>query len=237
MFIKQTILSVLSQTHLNWEMLIVDDCSTDNSVAVIQKFCQLDKRIKLFILNQNSGPAIARNKAILEAKGKYIAFLDSDDLWSEKKLEKQLTFMTTSNSLLSFTSYQRINEVDSISPSIIHVPSQITYNGLLKQTVIACLSVMYDTSKIGKFYFDTSLQKHEDYQYWLEILKTIKQADGLDQSLAYYRTRNNSLSSNKLSAASYVWKIQKDYQHIPFHKRVFYFTSYAYYSTIKHLFK
>lgn len=236
-FVLDSIKSVIGQTYQNWELIIVEDQSTDNSYTLVSDFIADRPRIQLHQLSVNSGVAAARNYAVELAQGSYIAFLDSDDLWLPDKLEKQLQFMNTNHSSLSFTAYQRIDETGEISPHVVHVPSSITYNGLLKETVIACLSAMYDASRIGKFYFETSLKKHEDYQYWLEILKTIDKADGLDYPLAYYRTRNNSLSSNKISAASYVWKIQREYQSIPLLKAAYYFTSYALHSTIKHLTK
>ena len=236
-YIEETIQSVLSQTYSNWEMLIVDDCSTDRSCSIINKYCSLDSRIKLFILNTNSGPAVARNLAITKAKGTFLAFLDSDDIWTINKLKTQLQFMQENHSSFSFTAYQYLSKTGKINPHIIHVPSTITYSGLLKETVIACLSVIYNASELGKSYFDTSLNKHEDYQYWLEILKTINKADGLDEPLSYYRVRENSLSGNKISAASYVWKIQRQYQHIPFFKALYNFSNYAFHGTLKHLMK
>lgn len=236
-FVLDSIKSVIEQTCRNWELIIVDDQSTDNSYTLVSDFIADRSRIQLHQLSVNSGVATARNYAIELAKGSYIAFLDSDDLWLPDKLEKQLRFMDANHSSLSFTAYQRIDESGEISPHVVRVPPSVTYNGLLKETVIACLSAMYDASKIGKFYFETSLKKHEDYQYWLEILKTVDKADGLDIPLAYYRSRNNSLSSNKIAAASYVWKIQREYQKVPFFKALYYFTSYALHSTIKHLTK
>ena len=233
-FVLSSIESVLKQTYKNWELIIVDDCSTDNSFTIVEEYIKDESRIILCQMGKNSGAAATRNYAIEMAAGQYIGFLDSDDLWSADKLEQQIAFMQENRSLLCFTGYQWMNEEGKVLKSTIQVPEHVEYKQLLKQNIIGCLTVMYDSSKIGKFYFDTSLDKHEDYQYWLEILKTVHHADGLDQSLAYYCIRENSLSSNKFVAASYVWKILRKYQKIPFGKAVYYFSIYVARSVIKY---
>lgn len=233
-FVEDSIRSVIQQTYQDWELIIVDDRSSDRSVAVVEKCMKDESRIKLCQLEKNSGAAAARNHAIALAQGKYIAFLDSDDLWSPNKLEQQIAFMRENKSLLSFTAYQWISETGEIRKNAIQVPEYVVYKQLLQQNIIGCLTAIYDSSKIGKFYFDTSLDKHEDYQYWLEILKTIPHADGLNIPLAYYRIRQNSLSSNKLAAASYVWKILREYQEIPLPKAMYYFSTYIVKSFIKY---
>lgn len=233
-FVKDSIKSILEQTYQNWELIIVDDVSIDNSYAVVEKYIRGEERIKLYKMTENSGAAATRNYAIELADGSFIAFLDSDDLWSPNKLESQILFMKNNGLVLSFSGYQWIDEKGQKLKEIIHVPQFVNYEQLLKKNIIGCLTAMYDSSKIGKFYFDISLKKHEDYQYWLEILKTIPHAGGLDIPLAYYRIRENSLSSNKLSAASYVWKILRKYQKIPFFKALYYFNIYILRSFIKY---
>lgn len=233
-FVLDALKSVVQQSCPNWELIIVDDRSTDNSYDVVKKFVAGEPRIKLHQLPSNSGAAAARNYAIELAQGRYIAFLDSDDLWLSSKLEEQVAFMKKKNVPLSFTGYQWIDEIGHIVKTEIHVPQSVTYEKLLKQNVIGCLTAMYDSSKIGKFYFDISLAKHEDYQYWLEILKTISYAEGLDISLAYYRIRQNSLSRNKISAATYVWKILRKYQKLSLCKAIYYFGWYTYKSILKY---
>lgn len=234
-FVVDSIKSVQEQTYTNWELIIVDDRSTDESYQIAYKYAEEDERIRLFQSEKNGGAAAARNYAIKMASGSYIAFLDSDDIWFPNKLENQLNFMQKNDSALSFTSYQYIDEQGRSGKYIVPVPTSITYHDLLKRTAIACLTVVYDVSKIGKHYFDTTLELHEDYHYWLEILKLIDHADGISKPLAFYRVRNNSLSSNKVLAAYHVWKIQKEYQGISFLKRVYYFSSYIFYALIKHL--
>lgn len=233
-YVMLSVKSVVAQTYRDWELLIVDDKSADNSYQVVHKFAKKDPRIKLYQLPQNSGVAYARNFAIEHAQGQIIAFLDSDDLWLPNKLESQILFMQENHALLSFTGYKWIDERGKILKEMIHVPKSVNYTQLLQQNVIGCLTAMYDSSKIGKFYFDISLKKHEDFQYWLEILKKIPNAYGLDVPLSYYRVRNNSLSSNKVIAASYVWKILREYQKIPFLKALYYFNIYIVRSIIKY---
>ena len=226
-FVKESIESVISQSYGNWELIIVDDCSKDNSYDIAKQYSLQDNRIKLYQMNKNSGVAETRNFAISVARGRYLAFLDSDDLWDSDKLKVQITFMQANNLAFSFTAFTPINKSNSILYKVNEVPLKFSYKDLLLQTAIGCLTVVYDTKQIGKCYFDTSLGKHEDYQCWLEILKKISYAGGLNTPLAYYRIRENSLSSNKIVAASYVWKIIYKYQRIPFFKALYYFSSYA----------
>ena len=233
-FVKESINSVISQTYKNWELILVDDKSTDTSYAIAKKLSENEPRIKLHQMEINSGVAKVRNYAISLSKGDYLAFLDSDDLWEKEKLQKQLQFMQKDNLAFSFTAFSPINEDHTEVRKVNHVPKQLTYNALLKRTAIGCLTVMYDVSKVGKCYFDTTLAKHEDYQCWLEILKDIPYAGGLDMPLAYYRVRESSLSSNKIVASSYVWKIIYKYQKIPFYKAIYYFSHYAVKAVLKH---
>jgi len=151
-FITETIESVLTQYYHNWEMIIVDDFSSDNSNIIIEKYCKQDHRIRLIKLEKNSGPAVARNKAIKEAKGRYIAFLDADDLWYPQKLEKQIQFMSDNNYELTYTNYETMNEDGKNLNNIIKSPSKLNYKQLLKANKIGCLSAIYDTHKIGKVY-------------------------------------------------------------------------------------
>ena len=143
--------------------------------------------------------------------------------------------MQTHDLAFSFCAFTPIDASGTEEKETNHVPLHLTYEGLLKQTVIGCLTVMYDQRHLGKCFFDTTLGKHEDYQCWLEILKRIPYAGGLNEPLAYYRIHGNSLSSNKLVAASYVWKIMHTYQHIPLPKALYYFSHYLFHAVIKHL--
>jgi glycosyltransferase involved in cell wall biosynthesis len=233
-FVEASINSVISQSYGDWELIVIDDCSTDNSFQKAKALADSDKRIKLYKMPKNSGVAKVRNRAIEEARGRYLAFLDADDLWHEDKLKLQLAFMKEQRVAFSFTAFDVIDESGENFFGVNEVPLRFGYEDLLKRTAIGCLTVMYDTFEIDKCYFDTTLGKHEDYQCWLEILKKIPYAGGLNEPLAYYRVRNSSLSSNKLIAASYVWKIIYRYQKIPFFKAVYYFSHYAFRAILKY---
>ncbi len=225
-FIAQTIESVLAQTYKNWEMIIVDDVSSDNSNKIIEKYINKDSRIKLIKLEINSGPAIARNRAIKEAKGRYIAFLDADDLWKAEKLEKQIDFMNKSNLSFTYSSYDLIDEEDNDLGSF-KTKDKITYDELLKTNSIGCLTAIYDTERLGKIYMPNIL-KRQDYGLWLKILKKINKTQGIVEPLATYRILKNSVSSNKLKAAKYQWKIYREVENINIFKSLYYFIHYTY---------
>ena len=220
-YISETINSVLNQTYQNWELLIVDDCSTDNTKSLIKEFQKTEKRIKLFQLNENSGAAVARNKAIKEAKGTFIAFLDSDDIWLPKKLERQLEFMISNNYNLTHTSYELIDhQGNSLKKTI--VPAKILgYKDMLYSNKIGCLTAIYNQSKIGKKYMPL-LRKRQDYALWLKILKTGEKAYGLAEVLSQYRNTENSISNNKLNLIKWNWKLLREVENLSFIKSVYY---------------
>ena len=232
-FLSQTIESVLSQTYTDLEMIIVDDASSDNSNKIIEEYLKKDSRIKLIKLEKNSGPAVARNRAIDEAKGKYIAFLDSDDLWMPEKLSKQLSFMQKHNIVLSFTSYYHMEEESEKIIQQIHAPDKVDYNELLKKNIIGCFTAIYDVEKLGKVYMP-DIRKRQDYALWLDILKKVPYAYGLDEILGYYRVRSNSLSSNKILSSKYNWKLYREVEKLPLHKAIYYFGWYTYRSILKY---
>jgi len=231
--IKQTIDSVIDQTYTNWEMIIVDDCSPDNSNEIIEEYIKKDNRIKLIKLDENRGPAVSRNSAIKEARGRYIAFLDADDYWHKEKLEKQLAFMKDNDIALSFTGYERVEESSSKFIDTQFVPTKVDYKTLLKQNIMGCLTVMYDTKKLGRVYMPDILRR-QDYALWLKILKQIPYAYGLNESLAYYRVRTSSISSNKIRASRYHWKVLRDIEKLPIYKAIYYFGWYTYKSIMKY---
>jgi glycosyltransferase involved in cell wall biosynthesis len=231
-FISQTIESVLAQTYQDWEMIIVDDVSPDNSNEIIEEYCKKDSRIKLIKLEQNSGPAVARNRAIEEAIGRYIAFLDADDLWKPEKLEKQLVFMDENDLAFTYSSYDLIDE-DGNDLGTFTTKEHINYDGMLKTCSVGCLTAIYDTQKLGKVFMPNIL-KRQDYGLWLKILKEIKTTKGITESLATYRILENSVSSNKLKAAGYQWKIYKDVEKLNLFKSIYYFLHYVYYGLKKY---
>ncbi|WP_411029407.1 glycosyltransferase family 2 protein [Spongiimicrobium sp. 3-5] len=226
-FVSETIDAVISQTYKNWEMLIVDDCSTDNSVSIVKDYQKKDNRIKMFFLDRNSGAGVARNKAIKEAKGKIIAFLDSDDLWSPTKLERHVDFMLRNDASFSHTSYGFIDELGSTINKTFHVSKHpITYHDLLKRTEISCLTAMYDVDKVGKMYMP-NLRHSEDYCLWLSILKTGVKSIPLDEELAYYRQVKGSLTNNKRKVVFKHWAFLYKNQKLGLFKSMYYFIWWA----------
>ncbi|MFE4238724.1 glycosyltransferase family 2 protein [Peribacillus butanolivorans] len=207
-YIVEAITSVINQSHQNWEMIIIDDCSTDNSKKIVEKYKKEDPRIKLIIQHDNTGVAVARNRGIREAKGKYLAFLDSDDIWPKMKLSKQIEFMEKKNCAFSFTSYEIMNDSGEMTGKVIKVPEKVNYQELLRGNIIGCLTVLIDLDKVSDVKMPNI--RHEDYATWLSILnKNDLSAQGINTPLAYYRKANNSLSSNKFKTISWTWNIYK----------------------------
>ena len=205
-FVEFTLKSVLAQTYTNWEMIMVDDCSKDGSVDIIQRYMDKDPRFQLIKLDKNSGQGIARNRAIETAKGQIIAFLDSDDIWLPEKLEIHVKFMVENNAAFSHTSYGYIDEEGNIIKSTFHVSKNpVRYRDLLKWTEISCLTAMYDVNQIGKMYMP-DLRKKQDYALWLSILKRGFTSLPLDVELAYYRQVKGSVTSNKWKLIIPHWK-------------------------------
>jgi glycosyltransferase involved in cell wall biosynthesis len=220
-FISQTIESVLSQTYQNWEIIIVDDVSPDNSYKIIEEYSKKDSRIKLIKLERNSGPAVARNRAIKEAKGRYIAFLDADDLWMPEKLEKQIKFMCDNNYELTYTNYKTMNENGENLNRIIISPNKLNYKQLLKANKIGCLSAIYDTKRIGKIYMPL-IKKRQDYGLWLIILKKVNYAYNVNETLGTYRIMGNSVSSNKIDLLKYNYALFREHEQFSSFKSMYY---------------
>lgn len=224
--ISETIESVLSQSYTEWEMIIIDDVSNDDTVSIVNDYIKKDQRIKLVKLEKNSGPAVARNTGIELAEGKYIAFLDSDDIWLPEKLEKQIQFMKDSNVLLCYSSYLTIDE-NSEEISKFNIPkTKVSYKELLKTCIIGNLTAIYDTEQIGKFYMEDI--GHEDYTLWLKILKKIDYAYGIEEPLAKYRVSRKSVSGNKMKAATWQWNIYREVEKLNLFQSVYYFVYYAF---------
>ncbi|MFD1294244.1 glycosyltransferase family 2 protein [Lutibacter holmesii] len=211
-FIKASIESVITQTYDNWELWIIDDASTDTSLESINSFVKLDSRIQRIVLPENKGPAIARNKGIEKCNGEFIAFLDSDDRWIPRKLEKQLEFMVRHNYVVSFTSYVSITE-DGKSSKFIKAKEKVTYSDLLTNNYIGCLTAMYHVKTLGKIYFP-KIKKRQDWAMWLKITKNNINAYGLEDSLGIYTKRKVSVSSNKLKLFRYNWIVYRRFEKI-----------------------
>lgn len=230
-FIAQAIESVLAQSYQLWEMIIVDDGSLDASADIINSYCWNDARIKLITVGEKSGPGKARNLAIKAAKGRYIAFLDSDDLWLPEKLAKQIIFMQEHKLAFTYASYQLTNQ-DNDDLGVFITAEQISYEDLLRTSNIGCLTAVYDTHRLGKLYMPEIMQQ-EDYGLWLAILKRIKNAIGMQEPLAVYRLRKGSISSNKLYAAMYQWIVYRDIEKLGLLPSIYYFLHYAYHGLMK----
>ena len=231
-FIKQCIESVIAQTYTNWEMLIVDDYSSDNSLQILKKYN--DKRIQLIELDKNVGASESRNVAIRKAKGKYIAFLDSDDLWEPQKLEKQISFMETEDIAFSFSTYQPMSDDESKLYSIIHAPKIVTYSFYLKKTIIGCLTVVIDREKTGGFEMPNIRSSH-DMALWLLIMRRGFDAYGLDENLARYRIVSTSNTANKWRAAKDVWIVYRQFEKLSFFYSIWCFLNYAFNAIIKRI--
>jgi len=226
-FIKDTIDSVLAQSYKNWEMIIVDDCSKDNSVDYIKSLIKDEKKIKLIALDKNVGAAMARNRALEVAKGQYIAFLDSDDIWMTDKLEKQLKFMIDYNYAFTFSAYIPFSEDGQKDFNVINVPKEIDYAGYCKNTIIGCLTVVIDREKVGDFRMPNIRSSH-DMALWLLIMKRGFKAYGINEPLAKYRLVSTSNTSKKWKAAKEVWDVYRKVEKLSFIKSVWYFINYAY---------
>ena len=232
-FIQSTIESVLSQTYQKWEMIIIDDGSTDGSVDIVRPFAKKDERINLICLPGNNGSAHARNEGIKNARGRYIAFLDSDDIWLPKKLEKQLRFMDRKNSPLTFTAYQKINENGKYIAQININKIKVGYTDLLKTNHIGCLTAMLDTQLIGGKISMPLIEKRHDHGLWLSILKKGHTAYGLNEVLGEYRIRGGSISDNKIDNIKYQWKLYREVEKLSLIRSMYYMFYYAWYGVVK----
>jgi teichuronic acid biosynthesis glycosyltransferase TuaG len=197
-FIAETIQSVQNQTYQNWEMIIVDDCSTDKTVSIIEYIANNDNRIKVYKLEKNSGTGIARNAALGKASGKYIAFLDADDLWKPHKLEIQINFLKKNNLPFTFSFYDCINEQGNELNKRVEAPKNLSYGQLFFCNYVGNLTGIYDVNYFGKIAI-SSIRKRQDWMLWLTILKKVKSAKPIPESLALYRIRENSISASKLN--------------------------------------
>lgn len=220
-YIAETIKSVLAQTYKNWEMLIVDDCSEDNSLKIAESFAENDNRIKIIKQKQNGGAAKARNKAIELSEGEYLAFLDSDDLWLSEKLEKQINFMFENGSDFSFTRYEHIDENDISLGKIAKITKKLTYKKMLFHDFVGCLTVVYKQDLNNKIY-SPIIKNCNDYALFLQVLKYTKNAMGINENLAKYRILNKSLSRNKLGKVSYFIEMMTKYEKQNFIAAYFY---------------
>ena len=212
-FIAETLDSIKAQTYENWEVVIIDDCSTDNTKEIVDSYSALDPRIKYHCLDKNSGAAVARTVAMQNADGEYMAFCDSDDLWLPEKLEKQLAFMNENGYAFSCTAYEQIDEESKSLGRVIKTVKKTDYNRLLLDCPVGNSSVMYNVEKMGKFEVP-NIRKRNDDALWLQMLKKEKYIWGMPDVLMRYRIRKNSISSNKLKVIKYHWILYREIEHL-----------------------
>lgn len=220
-YIKESIESVINQTYQNFELIIIDDVSSDDSISIIKSFD--DPRIKLIQSTHNGGAGVSRNKGIDVAKGRFIAFLDSDDLWRPKKLETQIKFMLDKNCALSYSQYQKFSSLGK--GKIMIPPDTVTYKELLYCNVIGCLTAIYDTQTLGKQYMPL-IRKRQDMALWLKILSQYDKAQCCQEVLADYRT-DSGMTQNKLNAAKHQWFFYRNELGFNFLKASKYFIGYT----------
>ncbi len=196
-------------------MIIVNDHSQDDSLDIINKYADEDKRIKVIQNSRNSGSAISRNKAIKEAKGRYIAFLDSDDSWKAQKLEKQISYMQSNNLAFTYGDYLIVDKKTGEEVSSIEIPDELTYKDLLRSCPIGCLTAVYDSEKLGKVYMP-NVRQGQDWGLWLALTRDGTKAYKYPGCEAYYHVGENSLSANKLQKGLNMYRIYKHEEHLSF---------------------
>ena len=196
-FIKETVSSVQSQTYGNWEMIIVDDCSTDGTFSLLQQLSSQDSRIRVFQNERNCGAAMSRNLALRMSYGRYIAFLDSDDLWDSQKLERQVAFMQQHGCDFSYTRYREVDELSQPTGIMMSGPQRVSHSLLMRYNWLGCLTVMYDAHAVGLVQI-ADIRKRNDYALWLQVSKKVD-CHLLDECLASYRRRTGSLSSSGIA--------------------------------------
>ncbi|WP_422529156.1 glycosyltransferase family 2 protein [Serratia fonticola] len=228
-FVHEAIQSILNQDYHHWELIITDDCSTDNTVSIIDTYSRKDKRIQYYINKSNSGAAITRNNSIVKARGDYVAFLDSDDLWHKDKLSSQIGFMLNSNSCFSFTPFSLVSEQGHHLNKTVDLNNckKVNYHEMLaKKCTLGCSTVMLNRSSFPDLTMPL-LRTGQDYALWLKLLKSGVQADCLNVPLTSYRIVKNSISRNKIKKAKRQWQIYREIESIGFLRSCYYFCFYA----------
>ena len=226
-FVAETIETVLAQTYENWEWIIVDDGSRDRTREIIRDAAKKDKRIRLVKLAGNGGAAKARNAGIMAMKGKYLCFLDADDLWAPEKIAKQVKFMSEEGCAFSFTGYEFADAFGKPNGKVVRVPAEISYKQALKNTTIWTSTVMLDMEKLAKEDVLMPDVASEDTATWWKLLKMVNYAYGLNEVLSYYRRSGQTLSSNKLVAIKRIWALYRNYEKLNLAQSFVNFVGYA----------
>lgn len=230
-YIKQTMQCVMDQTFTDWELILVEDNSDDRSGELIEEFIKehgIEDKARLIRQRDEFGAAAARNRGVRESKGRYIAYLDGDDVWAKEKLEKQLAFMKENDAAFSFTGYEFANADAVGTGKVVRVKKEFTYKQALKNTTIFTSTVMFDTEKIPREKLMMPRIKSEDTALWWTILREGVTAYGLDENLVLYRRPKKSLSSNKLEALRRIWNLYRKNEHFNVFKSAYYFVFWAF---------
>ena len=236
-YIRQTIESVLSQTYTNWEMLLADDCSPDHSAEIIAEYAAADSRIKYIRMPQNGGAALARNAALEQARGRYIAYLDADDIWLPTKLERQIDFMTKNHVVFTCCDYEKIEDDGTPLDKVVHMPKTITYEQLLRNTIIQTVGVVVDTDSVDRsLLVMPNVRRGQDSATWLQMLRNGVEFYGQNEVLAQYRRVPQSLSSNKLSAMKRTWYLYRSVEGLSVPKSVWCLTGWAWHASMKRIY-
>lgn len=236
-YIARTIESVQRQTYQNWEMLLVDDCTPDNSPEIIARYAEKDSRIHYLKQPQNGGAALARNAGLDAAKGRYIAYLDADDIWLPTKLERQIKFMEENDVQFSCCDYEKIEADDTPLNKVVHMPKTITYNQLLSNTIIQTVGVIVDLNKVDrKLLVMPNVRRGQDSATWLQMLRNGVKFVGQNEVLAQYRRVPQSLSANKLSAMKRTWYLYRGIEHLSILKSLICVIGWAYHASIKRVY-
>lgn len=232
-YIAETIQSVQNQTYQNWEWIIIDDGSSDDTEIVVNSLKEKDKRIQFFKLEQNSGPAIARNTGIEKAKGNFMTFLDADDIWFPNFIENSINTIKESGVSFVFSSYRRSNESLEFVYSDFIVPQKVTYTDILKSNSISCLTAFLDIYKLGKKFMPI-IRKRQDMGLWLKYLKEIPYAYGIEEPQAIYRIRENSLSRKKSDLIKYQWQFYREVEKLTIFQSIYYMLHWMYRGFMKY---
>ena len=233
-YVADSIASVKQQTYPHWELLIVDDASTDKTVEIVKTLAGQDEKIRFVVKPQHSGIADTRNQCIEMAQGRFLAFLDADDIWHPEKIETQLQTMLDKQVGFTYTTYDWIDEDGHMLNKFINTIGNLDYKKYLRNTIIGCSTVMVDTDIVGKVVVP-NFRTSEDTATWLSILKKGHLAYAIDESLVSYRIRRRSASSNKLKASADLWKVYRKNEKLPFFKALYYFGCYAFNAIKKRL--
>lgn len=226
-YLGEAIESVLGQSYEALELILIDDASSDESVTIIHSYQAKDPRVHLIALEENQGAAVSRNAGLRQARGQYVAFLDSDDLWVQDKLRRQLDFMKTQGHDFTFTAYAFITSTGSIRPAGAQPPFSLDYRGLLKNTAIPCSTVVIDQASIGSFQMPL-VRRGQDTATWLMLMRERGViAYSMNEVLSYYRQVDQSLSSNKWCALKRTWHTYRHLEELPLIPAMYYFIHYA----------